>query len=213
MSDEPIVFIVDDDADMRDSLHWLMQSNGLAVQSYQSVVEFEEAGQSGRHGCLILDVRMPGTSGLQFYERFIARGGTMPVIFITAYADVPTAVTALKSGAADFLEKPFDRQTLLERVQRAILLDAKQRSERQRQSEVAGLMAQLSSREDQVLGLLMKGLPNKTIAVQLKISERAVEMRRASLMKKLAVNSVPELVRLATQFEMAAVLFKTSEKD
>lgn len=203
MPAEPVVFVVDDDADMRDSLHWLMESNGLAAQSFPSVGEFEKAYRPEQHGCLILDVKMPGKSGLQFYEEFVANGGTIPVIFITAFADVPTAVSALKSGAVEFLEKPFDRQSLIERVQRAIQLDARQRNEREQQSEIAGRMALLSARESEVLSLLMGGMANKGIAARLKISERAVEMRRAGLMKKLAVNSVPELVRLATQFEMA----------
>lgn len=203
MSAEPTVFIVDDDSDMRDSLHWLMQSIGLTVQAFPSVAEFQAAYHPDQHGCLILDVRMPGTGGLDFYEQFLASGCMLPAIFITAFADVPTAVRAFKSGATEFLEKPFDRQALLERVQRAIRLDAEHRRTLHLQSEIAARMATLSSGEKQVLTMLMEGLPNKTIAMQLTLSERAVEMRRASLMKKLAVNSVPELARLTAQFELA----------
>src|SRR4051812_3079830 len=124
---EPTVYVVDDDPDMRDSLHWLMRTVGLRVEVFASAAEFLEGFEPGGPGCLVLDVRMPGTSGLDLYEALVARGEGMPVIFITAYADVPMAIRAMKSGAIEFVEKPFNRQSLLDRVQRAIKDDAERR--------------------------------------------------------------------------------------
>lgn len=202
MPGDPTVFIVDDDPDMRDSLCWLMRSVRLPVETFCSAAEFQERYNPDSPGCLILDVRMPETSGIELFEQLTAQASRLPVIFITAHADVPTVVRAFKSGAAEFLEKPFDRQTLLERVRRAIRDDAEQRAQAARWADIRDRMARLSPRETQVLRMLLGGTPNKTIATKLSITERAVEMRRATMMKKLQVNSVAELVRVATEFDM-----------
>ncbi|OYW17376.1 MAG: hypothetical protein B7Z55_12640 [Planctomycetales bacterium 12-60-4] len=204
MSDDqsPIVHVVDDDPDMRESLAFLMQSVGLAVQVYGSATEFLTVYRDDRAGCLLFDVRMPDMSGLELYEQLLAQGIRLPVIFMTAFADVPMAVRALKSGAVEFLEKPFHRQSLLDRVQRAIADDIARRSAGEQWDEVGRRLAELTPREREVLELVLTGIPNKSIAGKLEITERTVELRRASIMKKLQVQSTVELIRLVTQFEI-----------
>lgn len=194
---EPIVYIVDDDPDMRDSLRWLLKTVGLRSVAFGSAGEFlrkfrPEQGPA----CLVFDVRMPGTSGLDLFEAIAARGVSVPVIFITAYADVPMAVRALKSGAAEFIEKPFNGQDLLEKVQQALRDDAA-RWEREADAEaLRARLASLTGKEREVLTLIQQGRANKEIAALLDVTPRAVELRRASLMRKLGAGSLPELLRL-----------------
>lgn len=198
MTPPPTVHVVDDDADMRESLRWLMGTVGLAVETYASADEFlDRFDADGGPGCLVCDVRMPGTSGLDLYEMLVARSASLPVIFITAYADVPMAVRAMKSGAAEFVEKPFNRQTLLERVQRAVRQDAERRQRLDAQAVFESRFRRLTEKELEVLGFVKQGLPNKTIAARLGITPRAVEMRRSGLMKKLGASSLADLLRLA----------------
>jgi FixJ family two-component response regulator len=149
-------------------------------------------------GCLLLDIRMPRQSGLELYEQLLSEGKRLPVIFITAHADVPTAVAAMKTGAVEFLEKPFDRETLLNRVERALELDAQWRSQDAAFASLAARIAVLNERDRETLQMIQAGESNKVMAAKLFISERAVEMRRSSLMKKLQVGSVAELVNLTT---------------
>jgi FixJ family two-component response regulator len=203
---EATVFIVDDDDDLRESLLWLMRSVRLPVKAYPSAAEFRKEYSPDAPGCLILDVRMPETSGMELFEQLTAEGSRLPVIFITAHADVPTVVRAFKTGAAEFLEKPFDRQALLERVRRAMRDDVDRRAQTAHWGEIRNRMAELSPRERQVLRMLLEGTPNKTIATKLCITERAVEMRRSTMMKKLQVSSVAELVRVVTEFEMLEMI-------
>lgn len=198
----PIVHVVDDDPDMRESLAFLMQSVGLLVQVYNSATEFLTLYRDDRPGCLLFDVRMPDMSGLELYEHLLAQGVRLPVIFMTAFADVPMAVRALKSGAVEFLEKPFHRQSLLDRVQRAIADDISRRSAGEQWDEIGRRLAELTPREREVLELVLTGIPNKSIAGKLEITERTVELRRASIMKKLHVQSTVELIRLVTQYEI-----------
>lgn len=198
----PVVHIVDDDRDMRDSLAYLLRSVDIAVQVYGTAAEFLALYRPEQPGCLLFDVRMPDVSGLELYEQLVAQGVRVPVIFMTAYADVPMAVRALKSGALEFLEKPFNRQLLLERVQRAIADDLTRRQQGDQWSEVELRLSDLTERERNVLDLVLTGLPNKAIASKLQITERTVELRRASLMKKLEVSSAIELIRLMTQYEI-----------
>ena len=197
----PTVTIVDDDPDMRDSLRWLMRTVGLAVETYASAADFLRDFAPDGPGCLVLDVRMPGTSGLDLYEELVARGEDRPVIFITAYADVPMAVRALKSGAVEFLEKPFNRQTLLEKVQRAIKDDEARRALLADREAIRLRFRRLTDKEREVLELIKKGVSNKAIANLLEITPRAVEMRRAGLMKKLGARSLMELLRLSLDHE------------
>jgi FixJ family two-component response regulator len=194
--EQSLVYIVDDDPDMRDSLRWLMKTVGIRAQTFASADEFLRDFTPNGPGCVILDVRMPGTSGLDLFEELIARGEGMPVIFITAHADVPMAVRAMKSGAVEFVEKPFNRQTLLDKVQRAIKDDSERRSRMAARANLSRRFQQLTDKEREVLELIKEGRPNKEIASQLQITPRAVELRRSSLMRKLGVRSLIELLRL-----------------
>jgi FixJ family two-component response regulator len=198
---EPTVYIVDDDPDMRDSLGWLMNTVGLAVETFASADQFLREFASKGPGCLVFDVRMPGTSGLDLFEILMARNEGMPVIFITAHADVPMAIRAMKSGAVEFVEKPFNRQTLLEKIQRAIKDDIARRALLADRESIEARFRTLTDKEREVLSLIMDGRPNKAIASLLDITPRAVEMRRASLMKKLGTRSVVEMMRLALAIE------------
>lgn len=201
-SPAPCVFIVDDDDEMRESLVYLLRTVGLSTRSYRSAREFFAEYRQDWPGCLVCDVRMPDVSGLDLYERLVQAGGTLPVIFMTAYADVPMAIRALRSGAVEFIEKPFNAQVMLERIQRAIVTDREGRQLALKWDEFGQRMASLTDKEHEALQLIMEGAPNKAIAVRLGISERAVEMRRASVTKKLQVHSLAELIRLVTQYEI-----------
>lgn len=199
---EPVVHIVDDDPDMRDSLTFLLKSVKIKVQAYASAMEFLSCYRDDRPGCLLFDVRMPDISGLELYERLVQQGVRLPVIFMTAFADVPMAVRALKSGAIEFIEKPFHRESLLERIQRALNDDVARRAVGEQWKEVERRLADLTSREREVLEMVLTGIPNKAIAGKLDITERTVELRRASVMKKLQVQSTVELIRQVTQYEI-----------
>lgn len=201
---DPTVYILDDDPDMRDSLRWLLKTVGLRSVTFSSGGEFLQRFSGEGPACLVLDVRMPGTSGLDLFEEMNARGLRMPVLFITAYADVPMAVRAMKSGAVEFLEKPFNGQVLLEKIQRAVEDDAVRISRESGLDEVRARLEKLTGKEREVLGMIRDGRPNKEIAARLEVTPRAVELRRASLMKKLGVSSLPELLRLTIGREAAS---------
>ena len=200
---EPTVHVVDDDPDMRDSLQWLLKTVGLRVELYASAAEFRDRFAVGGPGCLVFDVRMPGVSGLDLYEQLVARGEGMPVIFITAYADVPMAVRALKSGAVEFVEKPFNRQALLDRVQRAIQEDADRHRRTADREAVRRRFHALTAKEREVLEMIKDGQPNKAISAALSLSTRAVELRRAGLMKKVGARTLAELLRMAFEQDLA----------
>jgi two-component system, LuxR family, response regulator FixJ len=204
MMAEATVYIVDDDPDMRDSLRWLLKTVGLHVEVYGSAAEFLEDFAPVGPGCLVFDVRMPGMSGLDLYEAVVARGEGMPVIFITAYADVPMAIRAMKSGAIEFVEKPFNRQELLDRVQRAIQDDVERRRLLADREALRRRFGRLTEKEREVLELIKDGQPNKVISASLDITPRAVEMRRSSLMKKLGVRTLAGLLRLTIALEIAS---------
>jgi FixJ family two-component response regulator len=201
---EPTVYIVDDDPDMRDSLRWLLKTVGLRTQMFETGEQFLEGFVRQGPACLVLDVRMPGTSGLDLLEAMSAAGIRLPVIFITAHADVPMAVRALKSGAVEFLEKPFNGQILLEKIQQEIRDDAERLTREAEVEDVRARIENLTGKEREVLSLIRDGRPNKEIAHRLGVTPRAVELRRASLMKKLGVGSLPELLRVAIGHEAAA---------
>ncbi len=204
MTSPPTVYIVDDDPDMRDSLRWLMTTVGLEVRTFASADDFLRHFRPDGPGCLVFDVRMPRTSGLDLYEDMVARGERMPVIFITAFADVPMAIRALRSGAVEFVEKPFNRQALLDRVQRAIRDDTERRQQIADRQTLDARFQSLTTKEWDVLEQIKEGHSNKLIAGRLGITPRAVEMRRSSLMKKLNAGSLAELLRLAITREMNA---------
>ncbi len=210
---DALVYIVDDDSDMRDSLAWLMKTVGLRTKTFASAAAFLRDFSPNGPGCVLLDVRMPGTSGLDLFEELVARGAGMPVIFITAYADVPMAVRAIKSGAVEFVEKPFNRQTLLDKVQRAIKDDAERHSRLAKSELVQAKFRNLTSKEREVIELVKQGLPNKEIAARLDITLRAVELRRSGLMRKLGVRSLADLLRLTLAHEPPAGDQKERQRD
>ncbi len=197
MTRPPTVFVVDDDADVRKSLRWLLESVSLSVETFSTAHEFLEEFDPERPGCLVVDVRLPGLSGLELQERLAAAGATLPTIVITGHGDVPMAVRAMKGGAIDFLEKPFSDQLLLDRVQQAIRLDGEVRRQRRRQGEVAARMGLLTPREREVLERVVQGKSNKVMAAELDISTKTVEAVRARLMRKMQADSVADLVRMS----------------
>ena len=193
---EPRVHIVDDDEAMRDSLKWLLESRGLKVELYASGEEFLRAFDSGFCGCLVLDVRMPGMTGLDLYEQLQARASTLPVIFITGHGDVPMAVSALKKGAADFIEKPFNDRDVLGLIESCMKQDRAAAAKRAENASVAQRLDSLTQREREVLGLIVAGKLNKQIADELRISIKTVEVHRSRVMQKMGAASVAELVQL-----------------
>jgi FixJ family two-component response regulator len=196
VSPEVTVFVVDDDQAVRDSLALLVHSVGLQVETFASAGDFLDSYRPDRRGCLITDIRMPGMSGLELQERLCADGHHIPVIVLTGFGDVPTAVRALKGGAVDFLEKPFNPQALLDLVQQAIAQDAEIRAQAAHEARLAERKALLTPREQEVMELVVAGKANKVIAIDLSISERTVELHRARIMKKMQARSLAELVRM-----------------
>ena len=193
---QPRVYIVDDDEAMRDSLKWLLESRGLRVELYPSGNAFLDSFDNGFCGCLVLDVRMPGMSGLDLYEQLRARASTLPVIFITGHGDVPMAVSALKKGAADFIEKPFNNQDMLGLIESCMKQDRAAAARRAENASVAQRLDSLTQREREVLGLIVAGKLNKQIADDLGISIKTVEVHRSRVMEKTGADSVAELVQL-----------------
>ena len=195
--DKAIVFIVDDDASVRDSLRWLIESVQLQVQCFATAQEFLQGYQNQQTGCVVLDVRMPGLSGLDLQEELRQQGFVLPVIIITGHADVPMAVRAFKSGVFDFIEKPFNDQHLIDRIHQAIDKSRSQKVNIQRWQDARDRLQKLSSRELQVLDCIVSGSSNKTMARELDISVKTIETHRANLMSKMQAGSVSELVRVA----------------
>jgi FixJ family two-component response regulator len=196
---EPKVFIVDDDDAIRDSLTILMQSIGLSAESFATAPEFLESFDPEHPGCLVLDIRMPGMSGMELQERLVSMHSMLPVIFLTGHGDVPMAVHAMQAGAIDFLQKPFSEQVLLDRIQHAIDQDRKNRELLERQDEIAKRLEALTPRERQVMGLVVDGNSNKVIAIDLGVSERTVEIHRGRVMRKMGAESLPHLVRMVIE--------------
>jgi FixJ family two-component response regulator len=187
---------------MRESLEFLIQSVGIATKTSASAADFLRQFQLDNSGCLICDVRMPEMSGLDLFQHLERLGSRLPVILMTAYADVPMAIRALKLGVAEFIEKPFSGQVMLEMVQRALANDCVRRATFETWDEFARRMEDLTDKERATLAQILSGAPNKTIAARLDISERAVEVRRASIMKKLNFKSFAELVRNVTHYKL-----------
>ncbi|MBA3903473.1 MAG: DNA-binding response regulator [Rhodocyclaceae bacterium] len=192
---EQRVYIVDDDEAMRDSLAWLVESQGFDVTAYDSAEAFLTACRDDMAGCLVLDVRMPGMSGLELYERLNARHCTLPVVFITGHGDVPMAVAALKKGAVDFIEKPFGDQDMLRLIRQCLERDREDRDRRRQEAAVARRLESITGREREVMELVIAGKLNKQIADALNISIKTVEVHRARIMEKMGVRSVAELVQ------------------
>lgn len=197
MNQQPTVFLVDDDPAMLDSVSLLLESADLPTECYSSARKFLEAYRPHRPGCLVLDVRMPEMSGLELQETLAARGFNIPIIFITGHGDVPMSVKAMKAGAVDFLEKPFDDETLVFCVQEALAKDARARRIEAQNSFVAMRFARLTDREQEVMSLVVAGHSNKEIALKLRCSHRTVEVHRSRLMAKMEAHTLPELVSMA----------------
>jgi FixJ family two-component response regulator len=195
-SDEPAVFIVDDDAAVRESLRALLGSVDVRAHAFASAEEFLAVVDQVRRGCLLIDVRMPGMSGLELQRTLQERGIDLPVILITGHGDVPMAVRAMKAGAVDFIEKPFNEQELLERVQGCLKADAELQQVRAAREDAFDRIGQLTQRELEVMELLVVGKPSKLIASALGISEKTVDVHRFNVMRKTGMRSVAELVQL-----------------
>lgn len=195
------VFIVDDDSGIRSSIRTLMKSIGLQAVAYASASEFLGAYQPHQDGCLILDIRMPGVSGLELQQALNEKGAVIPVIFITGHADIPMAVEAMRHGAFDFLQKPFRDQDLIDRVQEALTRDKETRGELREHGRIRARIASLTPREREVLELLTTGKANKMMAQDLGLSQRTVEIHRAHVMEKMAAKSIAQLVRMVMELE------------
>jgi FixJ family two-component response regulator len=190
------VFVVDDDDAVRNSLRMLLKSAGVPSDAFASAQEFLSTYEVSHPGCLVLDVRMPGMSGLEMQHELNLRGATIPVIFITGHGDIPMAVEAMQHGAFDFLQKPFRDQELLDRVQRALIRDTEYRARLRHTDKIRERLASLSPREREVLDLVTQGKANKMVAGDLGVSQRTVEIHRAHVMQKMEAGSLAELVRM-----------------
>ena len=190
------VYVVDDDEAMRDSLRWLLESAGYRVASYPSAERFLSGFRDGTSSCLVLDVRMPGLTGLELQQELNRRGARLPIIFITGHGDVPMAVDALKNGAFHFLEKPFQGEKLLELIEQAASIGCPADAERAQRRCAAARLATLTQREREVMDLVVRGRKNRQIAEALGISVKTVEAHRARAMEKMDVTSVAELVQV-----------------
>jgi RNA polymerase sigma factor (sigma-70 family) len=195
-TDKPTVFIVDDDEPVRDSLRMLMRSVGLNAETFAGAAEFLQAYDGDRPGCLVLDIRMPGMSGMELQEKLNDLHAIIPVIFITGHGDVPMAVKAIQHGAADFIQKPFRDQDLLDRINKAIEQDTSNRAQLLETRDIEERLANLTPREREVLDLIVDGRPNKVIAADLDVSQRTVEIHRARVMDKMRASSLAHLVRM-----------------
>jgi two-component system, LuxR family, response regulator FixJ len=197
MSDEsdPTVFVVDDDPGVLDALSLLLRSVGLGSRTFSSAAAFLDAYDQAVPGCLILDLRMPEMNGTELQGRLVEMESDLPVIFVTAHGDVPTAVTAVKAGAVDFIQKPFEDQVLLDKVRQALELNERARLERAERQEIVKRLRSLTPREREVMALVVEGRHNKNIARDLGISQRTVEVHRARVMSKMAAASIPDLVQ------------------
>lgn len=201
MSAEQTVFVVDDDAEVRDAMKLLMNSVGLQVETYASGEDYLDRFEPARPGCLLLDVRMKGISGLDVQERLSLESIHPPIIIITGHGDVPMAVRAVKAGAIDFIEKPFNEQELLDSVHRAIELDGKHRGRALRLADISARMEHLTPREREILDLVVAGKRNKEIATELGISLSTVEAHRARVMEKMHAESLSDLMRMALSLQ------------
>jgi RNA polymerase sigma factor (sigma-70 family) len=195
----PLAHVVDDDESMRTLWQWLMESRGIAARTYATAAAFLEAYRDEGTACLVLDLQLPDMSGLDLQRRLGELGVDIPVVFVTGHGDVPAAVSALKGGAVDFIEKPFDYRLAVRTVERAFERDRENRERRARQAALDARLALLTEREREVMARVVEGRPNKAIAQDLDISVKTVEVHRAKVMEKLGADSVAELVQLMLQ--------------
>lgn len=202
MPNSPTVFVVDDDEAARDSLRWLISSVNLEVETFSSAQEFLDTIDPRRVGCLLLDMRMPGMSGLALLTKLRESDVNIPVVFLTGHGDVPMAVRALKAGALDFLEKPYNDQVLLDCIHNALEHSARIHQTHDERRKIEDLYATLTPREQEVMKMVVKGLANKQVSNNLAISIKTVETHRARIMEKMRADSVSHLVRAAVALEL-----------
>lgn len=198
---EPAVFIIDDDEAVRDSLKMLMHSVGQKVQVFASSTEFLEVYDENHLGCIVLDIRMPGMSGLELLNQLNDMRCILPIIFITGHGDIPMAVQAIKNGAMNFIQKPFRDQELLDDINNALKLDAQQRTELLEHMEILRRLSTLTEREREVLHHVVEGKANKVIAADINLSQRTVEIHRSRVMEKMCTKSLAHLVRQVMQIK------------
>jgi FixJ family two-component response regulator len=195
--EQGVVYVVDDDRAVRDSLDMLLRSAGIVSEAFESAAAFLAGLRADRIGCLVADIRMPGMSGLELQQELNARKVEIPIVFITGHGDVPMAVNAMKAGAVDFLTKPFRNRDLLDRIEAALGSARAGFRDHEKLRDTRARYATLTPREVEVMGLVVSGLANKVIAMDLGVSQRTVELHRARVMQKMGVRSLAELVRLA----------------
>jgi two-component system response regulator FixJ len=198
-SARPTIFVVDDDAAVRDALKLLLRSVGHAVETFGSAQEFLDAYGEDRAGCLVLDIRMPGMSGLELQQKLNEQHSILPIIFITGHGDVPMAVEAMQAGAVDFIQKPFRDQDLIDRINQALEKDSSNRAALGERNDIRRRLETLTPREREVLDLVVHGKANKVIAGDLKLSQRTVEIHRARVMEKMQASSLAHLVRMVLE--------------
>jgi FixJ family two-component response regulator len=197
------VMVIDDDRDIREALQGLLRSVGLCVELFASVQEFLDSGQLPRRGCLVLDVRLPGRSGLDFHDDLVRANVHLPVVFISGHADVQMSVRAMKAGAIEFLTKPVRHQDLLDAIQRAIAQDGARCEEQRRIAAIRTNFDKLTAREREVMALVAAGRLNKQIAAEIGITEATVKLHRGQVMRKMHVRSLAELVRMADKLQLS----------
>ena len=202
MDATPTAYVVDDDEAIRTLWRWLMESNAIPVQTYARAADFIAGYRRGDPGCLVLDLNLPGMNGLELQDYLTREGIEIPVVFVTGHGDVPTAVSALKGGAVDFIKKPFGYREVVAVIRGALARDAEIRETRARRAQIAARIATLTERERDVLRRVIEGKQNKIIAAELEISMKTVEVHRSKVMEKMAVDSVAELVQLTLGFSL-----------
>lgn len=200
----PVVIVVDDDASLRDALSSLFRSIGLEVALFASAAELMAAKLPDAPRCLVLDIRLPGVSGLDFQAQLARSDMELPIIFMTGHGDIPMSVRAMKAGAVDFLTKPFRDQDMLDAVSAAIEIDRGRRSERASSSRLRGLYDTLTERERQIMALVTSGLMNKQVAAEVRLSEITVKIHRGNVMRKMEAHSLADLVRMAEALGLGA---------
>jgi RNA polymerase sigma factor (sigma-70 family) len=201
--EQPVIFVVDDDASAREGIEDLLQSVGLRVMTFKSPQEFLEGARPDAPGCIVLDVRLPGTSGLEFQKMLIDAGIHSPVIFVTGHGDIPMSVMAMKSGAIEFLTKPFREQSLLDAINAGIEKDRQRRDGLKLVMELQQRFQRLTPREREVFALIVTGRPNKQVAAELGLSEMTVKVHRSQVTKKMRATSIVELARIADRLGLS----------